>query len=665
MMQKGEVRNVKLRSGSYKYPVRLECTGTRIEVGFSYNPGLLAEIKSMQGAKWHGFETPPKKVWTVTNNFRNWFQFRYMMGEDVYAWFDRPLNQIEYERPLKDHQAKMANNGLTYHYHIFAADMGTGKTLAAIEVMERSGHKDWWFVGPKVIKRSIPRELRKWNCKVTPRLITYEELVKMVSDWKPGDPAPHGIIFDESSKIKTSTAKRSQAAMHVAEAMRQEYGIENSYILLMTGTPAPKHPTDWWGQCETACPGFVKEGDVAKFKNRLCLIENRESLAGGMYPHLITWLDDENKCAVCGQYQDHPNHCAIDTGVKERIKTQGFSFGGKVATPAPVVAESSAGPHAYTKSKNEVANLFKRLKGLVTVVRKEDLEGMPPKLYEEITVPPTVEMLRASKIIKAKSRRAIEALTLLRELSDGFQYQEVEDGEQDCPRCNGTGEETVPIPLEPQGADTTVVPEFKMEKVICQACDGRGYVPKTKREAKFVSTPKDEALIELLDQYEDTGRAIVWGGFQATIDRLVEVVTKQGWTVLRIDGRGQAIIDPNGVNIEVDEAINAMDLSYKDYKALREKIPLLCVVGNPKAGGMSYTFTASRMEVFYSNTFDGEARFQSEDRIHRLGVTTACMIYDIICLPSDKLVLNNLKLKRKLQDLTLGDLECDVPAQRS
>ena len=94
----------------------------------------------MRGSRWHGYEEEnPRKIWSVEDCQRNQFQLSFLMGEDVYAWFDRPLTRHEYTRPLKKHQKDLADAGLTYHYHIFAAEMGTGKTLAAQEVIERAG----------------------------------------------------------------------------------------------------------------------------------------------------------------------------------------------------------------------------------------------------------------------------------------------------------------------------------------------------------------------------------------------------------------------------------------------------------------------------------------------------------------------------------------------
>ena len=91
---------------------------------------LKDEIKAMRGSRWHGYdEENPQKIWSVEDCQRNRFQLSFLMGEDAYAWFDRPLVRHEYARPLKDHQKDLSDAGLTYHYHIFAAEMGTGKTL--------------------------------------------------------------------------------------------------------------------------------------------------------------------------------------------------------------------------------------------------------------------------------------------------------------------------------------------------------------------------------------------------------------------------------------------------------------------------------------------------------------------------------------------------------
>lgn len=69
------------------------------------------------------------------------------------------------------------------------------------------------------------------------------------------------------------------------------------------------------------------------------------------------------------------------------------------------------------------------------------------------------------------------------------------------------------------------------------------------------------------------------------------------------------------------------------------------------------------MALYYSNDFNGEARAQSEDRGHRPGMdmNKGFTIIDIFHLPSDEKVYQNLKQKRKLELMTLGEF-VNVPS---
>ena len=96
---------------------------------------LKDEIKAMRGSRWHGYDDEnPRKIWSVDDCQRNRFQLAYLQGEDVYEWFDRPLIQHEYERPLMPQQCFMADGGLTYHYQIWGAEMGCVDGQATIHV---------------------------------------------------------------------------------------------------------------------------------------------------------------------------------------------------------------------------------------------------------------------------------------------------------------------------------------------------------------------------------------------------------------------------------------------------------------------------------------------------------------------------------------------------
>ena len=166
---------------------------------------LKDEIKAMEGSKWHGYDVDePQKIWSVKDSQRNRFQLGYLQGEDVYAWFDQEVKHHEYTRPLRANQTDLADHFLTYHYGIMAAEMGLGKTLAAQEVMERSGIKTCWWIGPLKSLPNIQREFRIWNLdpSIEVRMLNYEALPAIMKEWEPGTPVPQLLICDECSRCK-------------------------------------------------------------------------------------------------------------------------------------------------------------------------------------------------------------------------------------------------------------------------------------------------------------------------------------------------------------------------------------------------------------------------------------------------------------------------------
>lgn len=632
-----ETRVAKLIVGRFKKDLKLIGTdGDSVRVKFGYNRTLVDEVKVMEGARWN----PDKKEWTISKSQHNDFQLRFLAGENVYKPYDAPVPKIETTRPLREHQFEMAGFMVSRPGCIIAGEMGTGKTLSWITATEhmcahyeiQPDEDNIWYVGPVAGVRAVGRELNKWGAEFTPRMMTYEKFTKIMNKWD-GKLPPALVCFDESSKLKNRTAQRSRAAKHLADHMRLE--VPDFRIWEMTGTPAPKSPVNWFWQCQIAQPGYLREGKENKFRERLCLMEKRESLTGGVYFQVNTWWDDENKCANCGEARNHTNH-------------------------------GPTGSQAFKESRNEVGYLYNRMAGLVLVKFKKDCIDLPEKQYEEIRLKPSPELLRASKLIRARATRAVTALTLLRELSDGFQYSEKVVGEEECPNCLGDGTFRTYVPKagkehdpdNPQPTLNVSPDDFEIETIECPNCGGKGTVPKYERDMDMTETPKDEYFINDLEEHEEVGRYIVFGGFTGTLDRLVAIAHTHGWTTLRVDGKGYKGQGPDKEPIDADELLDAMDASHPRYDELKTKYPRLCFIGHPKAAGMALTLTAAPTTLYYSNDFDGEARMQSEDRFHRLGMDAnkGAVIKDLILLPTDKLVLDNLKQKKRLQNLTLGQL---------
>ena len=619
-----------MTAGRLRVPVVLKPVKGRIFLSFGFNRTLLNEIKAMQGAKWHGFDKEPKKEWSILNSARNRFQLDHLCGFDPYAPYDVELLNVQPNRgrqltggTLYEHQVEMFQHGITRRQCIFACEMRTGKTLVSIEVMEHSDVKDWIWVGPKGTFPEIKLQFEDWGAKVMPRFMTYDRLRKEVKEET--IKIPDGIIFDESTKIKNYSAMRSQAAGIVCEEMRKK--DPECYIILMSGAPSPKNPADWWHQCEVACPGFIREGDSNKFKKRLALIKEKESIAGGTYPELVTWLDDEKKCNVCGK-------------LNNEHYSEGFN----------------PEDHTFEPSVNEVSYLYKRMQGLVLVKFRNDCLDLPETQHREIVVEPSPSVKRAANLLVQTGSSAVATLMLTRELSDGFQYIDEQDGFEECNHCSGTKNSVEWF--DPENPDDVVSEEAlstgrcEQREETCPACRGSGKTPKIKRIAKEVPCPKEEVLNDLLEEHEPIGRFVVFAGFRASIDRCVATALKNKWDVIRVDGRGWTYFAPLDGG-DVPESDKEM------LKRFQNKHPNKIVfIGQPGAAGMGLTLTASPSIFFYSNTFNAEDRIQASARIVGIGMdkNRGATIIDVIHLDTDRLVLKNLQKKIDLNNLTMGKL---------
>jgi hypothetical protein len=623
---------------------------------------LKDEIRAMQGSKWHGFQDPPKKYWSIADSFRNRFQLDFLKGGNPYENFDRPV--IEHDFPkfgserfgyhnLMAQQHVMANNLLTYHYGVWGAEMGCGKSLAAFAAMHLSGARDWWWVGPKSSLYGIRQELDKWG--VDPDIITnlthYEAFRTQMQRWKSGDPGPQGVIFDESQRLKNPSSQLSQAAMGLADAIRSEHGMKG-YVLLMSGTPSPKSPADWWSSCEIAWPGFIKEGSKEAFEKRMGFFRIESNLSGQNYPRMVAWKDDSDRCDLCGHYFNEGHHTVQGGAILEDMD---FEL------------------HEWRKSTNEVQELQLRLEGLVTIVHKKDCLELPNKIYKEVICEPTESIKRVAGVLTRTAPSVITGLIQLRALSDGFQYREIEDGYQDCKACEDGTIQKWYHPNDPEASvdditllDNEFVSELESHVVDCDICNGTTKMVKYKRISREVPCPKEDAIVDLLTENEEIGRIGIFAGFTGSLNRITRVCQREGWDTMRVDGRGWLIErltgKPNKDGTQETETVklnNPMDYWVNNPERK------VAFAAHPKSGGVSLTLCpqegrpGANMLVFYSNDFDPASRAQAEDRIHRVGMVGGAMIVDLFHLPTDRRVRDVLMQNRKLELLSMGDIEND------
>jgi SNF2 family DNA or RNA helicase len=208
-------------------------------------------------------------------------------------------------------------------------------------------------------------------------------------------------------------------------------------------------------------------------------------------------------------------------------------------------------------------------------------------------------------------------------------------------------------------SDSELSERFVEEREVpCEQCQATGKVDEYVREAQQVPTPKEDALIDILEDHEDIGRLVVYAGFTGSIERVCSIVKKVGWEYVRMDGKGiQTSFDLKSYPVEgVSDTEHALACFQKVGTQGPEK---LVFIGHPQSAGMGLTLTAAPTTVYWSNDFNAESRIQSEDRIHRAGMdkNRGATIVDLIHLDTDQLVLDNLQKKRDLQAITLGEVQ--------
>lgn len=163
--------------------------------------------------------------------------------------------------------------------------------------------------------------------------------------------------------------------------------------------------------------------------------------------------------------------------------------------------------------------------------------------------------------------------------------------------------------------------------------------------------PKDKELKRLLDLHADSGRFGIYAAYTASVDKCAAMAVEAGWTVLRVDGRGMHLLGKGNYSSPQDALAACQTSGSPD--------DLLCFVGQPGAGGVGLNLQGINGLCFYSNTFNGGDRQQAEARPQRIG-NKGLRIYDLLCLPTDVMVLKNLQAKRDAQELVLGELRAAI-----
>jgi hypothetical protein len=141
---------------------------------------------------------------------------------------------------------------------------GTGKTRAAMTLINSTPCSDCFWIGPLRTFPAIQMEMAKWGGMRMPTSCwgveslsmsdrIYMNLLNEVE--KARDPF---IVVDESLKIKNAEAKRTQRVLEIGKRAR--------WKLVLNGTPVTRNLMDMWPQMEFLSPKILSMS-LREFKN--------------------------------------------------------------------------------------------------------------------------------------------------------------------------------------------------------------------------------------------------------------------------------------------------------------------------------------------------------------------------------------------------------------
>jgi SNF2 family DNA or RNA helicase len=174
---------------------------------------------------------------------------------------------------------------------------------------------------------------------------------------------------------------------------------------------------------------------------------------------------------------------------------------------------------------------------------------------------------------------------------------------------------------------------MRLQQVIC------GFLPNDGGTEIFdlvtpEKNPRIEAVREILEEVD--GKVIIWARFTRDIANLrmlmkrldVECVTYHGET------KQQARTD----------AIE----NFRNNPATR------VFIGNPAAAGTGLNLAVANTVIYYSNDFNADTRWQSEDRTHRIGMTGTCTYIDLFAPATvDSKIISALKSKKSISNMVI------------
>jgi len=236
-----------------------------------------------------------------------------------------------------------------------------------------------------------------------------------------------------------------------------------------------------------------------------------------------------------------------------------------------------------------------KLKSFSYRVKKDECLDLPPKLYQQRQVNLSTEQATVYTRLKKRARALIEDKTV----SFNNKLTEILRLHQVCQGFLKTDEGTI---------------------------------------HEFKNNPKLKELMAVLE--ESDGKVIIWANYVYNIKQIKSALEERY-------GKDSVVSIFGEVDVEGrKDAVNNFQLNDR----------CRFLVGNPATGGYGLTLTAARYVVYFSNSYNLEVRWQSEDRAHRIGQKDKVTYIDLMVPESlDVMIMSALDRKIKLSAETLGE----------
>lgn len=245
----------------------------RLIFEFSYEPDIVSEIKLINGRMWDVkkkvWSTPPvlavveiadKYGFSISDNLRKTLLTSAKQEAELLEKSTSVDSDIEVPNlsgTLMPYQKAGVSYASSVGRCLIADQMGLGKTVEAIAILELRDAFPAIIVCPASLKENWRREITKWlphrtinivsgktdivACDVN--IVNYDILFKFVEAIK--HLKINGAVLDESHYVKTASSKRTKAAKEIASQVPK-----SGSVLLLSGTPVTNRPSELVSQLE-------------------------------------------------------------------------------------------------------------------------------------------------------------------------------------------------------------------------------------------------------------------------------------------------------------------------------------------------------------------------------------------------------------------------------